>query len=70
MSQELEVIASHELFAASELEVEVCRLPSGEEIIRFVDCTERPPIIYKWCFDEAVRWLNSRSGPQSSEEKK
>lgn len=53
----VEVIDSHELFAASELEIERCRLPSGEVVFRFVDCTERPPIIYKWCFEDAVRWL-------------
>lgn len=57
---EVEVIDSLDLFHANELEVELCRLPSGEEVIRFVDCTGKPPIIYKWCFEAAVKWLAER----------
>ena len=57
----IDVIDSHELFPASELEVEICRLPSGEDVIRFVDCTGKPPIIYKWCFEDALHWLASRA---------
>jgi len=57
---DVEVLDSLELFQVSELEVEICRLPSGEEVIRFIDCTGEPPIIYKWCFENAVKWLIER----------
>ena len=60
MNPGMEVIDSLELFAASELEILVCRLPSGEEVIVFEDCTGKPPVIYKWCFDMAVDWLKAR----------
>lgn len=58
--KEYEVVDSLELFAASELEVELLRLPSGEEVVRFNDCTGKPPIIYKWCLDAANEWLEKK----------
>lgn len=57
---DLEIIDSLELFSASELEVMICKLPSGEEVIVFEDCTGEPPIIYKWCMDMANEWLRNR----------
>ncbi len=60
MPQDLAVIDSLELFAATELEVSICRLPSGEEVVVFSDCTEKSPIIYQWCLDMANEWLENR----------
>ena len=57
----LEVIDSLELFPANELEVQICKLPSGEIVIRFEDCTGEPPIIYQWCFDTALEWLRGKN---------
>ena len=65
-----EVLASYDLFPASELEIQVCRLSSGEEVIRFEDCTGKPPIIYGWCFRLAVLWLSKRGEPQPREGEK
>ena len=55
---DFEVIASKELFPADELEIEMIRLPSGEKAVRFVNCTGKPPVIYFWALDDAMRWVN------------
>ena len=52
-----EVLDSLELFPATELVVMICRLPNGEEVVVFEDCTGEPPIIYKWCMRIANEWL-------------
>lgn len=56
-----EEVDSLELFAAMELEVVIYRLPNGEEVIVFEDCTGKPPVIYKWCLDMANEWLRKRT---------
>lgn len=56
----MEEVDSLELFPATELEVVIYRLKSGEEVVVFEDCTNRSPIIYKWCFDMANEWLQLR----------
>ena len=61
MIPELEEIDSLELFPAMELEVVIYRMPNGEEVIVFEDCTRKPPIIHKWAFDMANEWLRNRS---------
>lgn len=61
MIPEREEVDSLELFPAMELEVVIYRLPSGEEVIVFEDCTGKPPIIYRWCLDIANEWLQTRT---------
>ena len=56
----LEKIDSLDLFPPSELEVVIYKLPNGEEVIVFEDCTNNTPIIYKWCFDIANEWIKTR----------
>jgi len=55
-----EKIDSLELYSATELEVVIYKLPSGEEVIVFEDCTNKSPIIYKFCLDMANEWLKNR----------
>lgn len=57
-----EVVASLELLPAMELEAQLIKMPSGEEVIRFVDCTGQPPIVYKWCLPMVDNWLKRRVG--------
>lgn len=57
---DFDVIDSVALLPASELEVQLVKLPSGEVVVRFEDCTGGPPIIYKWCLDAAVEWLRTK----------
>jgi hypothetical protein len=58
-----EVIDSLELHPASELEVQLVRLPSGEVVVRFEDCTGLPPVIYRECFEEAIGWVRQKLSP-------
>jgi hypothetical protein len=55
-----EIIDSCDLFPAMELEVQAIRLPSGEIVYRFEDCTNNPPLIYKWAFDLAREWIEAK----------
>jgi hypothetical protein len=55
------IVARHELYAAMELEVLIIKLPSGENVLRFEDCTDGPPIIYAWAFRDAVQWVNDHA---------
>lgn len=55
-----EIIDSLDLFPAMELEVQIIRLGNGEQAVRFVDCTGLPPTIYKWCLEDAIKWLNTK----------
>lgn len=55
-----DVVDSFSLFEASELEVSIVRLPSGEEAIVFEDCTGLPPVIYKWALNMALDWLETK----------
>ncbi len=48
------------LLPATELDVVVYKLPSGEHVVQFQDCTGTSPVIYKWCLDMANEWLNSK----------
>ena len=59
--QDREEVDRFELFPAMELDVVIYRFPSGEEVIVFEDCTNGPPVIYKWCFDMANEWLRNRT---------
>jgi len=56
----LVLIDKQELFAATELYVYVYKLPSGEEVVIFDDCTEESPVIYMWCLELAQEWLAAR----------
>ena len=57
---DVEIVDSLELFQVTELEVQLARLPSGELVVRFEDCTGKPPIIYKECLDMANEWLKEK----------
>lgn len=57
------VIDRLELDQATELEVVLIRLSSGQEVVAFGDCTNAStPYIYKDCFLRAVEWLAKREG--------
>ena len=56
----IKILDSLELFPANELEVQICLLPSGEKIVRFEDCTDKPPVIYGWCLEMANEWLKGK----------
>ena len=56
----IEIVDSHELFPAMELDVQLVKLPSGELVVRFTDCTGLSPIIYGWALKNAVKWLEGK----------